>query len=918
MWRHALTRKKKKNPEPAAALFGLGDSERLELLDLATDQISDPIFTIDRSFRLTWANGAVLRLLGKSHKELVGEAPAYLLSESNPEGIRDDVIHSLTSGKEWKGEVRLSGENGGFSFHEVVIRPLLEESGSIRGYVGTMHDITERKKVKADLQQSEEKSRTIVDSAPGMLAITDSEGKNWYVSPSCKQLTGYSQSELQDNFIWWVHEDDTAKARAVFARAVQEGTEESGFLYRAVRKDAEVRWFSSSWKPIQRKDGMSSGIVVHTTDVTERINTEAALRESKERYRSLFNNMQNGFALYEIVTDEEGNPVDYVFLDVNPTFVAQTGLREEDIIGRKATVVLPGIDKELDEWATWIARYGDVAIAGRPVSFELFQAIQQRWYSMVSYQPHEGQFAVISTDITEKKRSEEALQQSEKLLRRAERIGRMGYWTLDPLTLAVTGSDELFDIFGLDQGQVTLDAFAEAVHPEDREYDLDTIRRGIEFGENWDIEHRLLTKDGIEKIVHAVGEVVTDETGKAVLLVGTVRDITKERRAENALRESEEKLRQSQKLESLGRLAGGIAHDFNNLLTTILGYSDLITIEEGLSDTALEGIQEIGKSASRAATLTRQLLAFSRKQILRMQPTNLNELIMNARNMLVRLIPEDVTIDTILSPETRTINADPGQIDQILMNLIVNAGDAMSGGGTVTIRTRNVHSGKKDSEHTQTIPGDYVEMTVSDTGHGMDEETIAHIFDPFYTTKDAGTGLGLATVYGIVKQSGGLIHAGSEPNRGTRFTIHFPVVVEAEGHPARSLRRKGFVGGDETILLVEDEKALRKMVERTLEGFGYSLIVATNGKDALAEVARADCPDIDCVVTDVVMPEMGGKELLDKLQSKWPSLKALFISGYTDKTISHHGVLDEGVNFLQKPFSPQILAERVRDILDSD
>jgi two-component system, cell cycle sensor histidine kinase and response regulator CckA len=286
--------------------------------------------------------------------------------------------------------------------------------------------------------------------------------------------------------------------------------------------------------------------------------------------------------------------------------------------------------------------------------------------------------------------------------------------------------------------------------------------------------------------------------------------------------------------------------------------------------------------------------------------------------MLVRLIPADVTIDTVLSPEIRTINADPGQIDQILMNLIVNAGDAMSGGGTVTISTRNIHFGKKDSEYTQAVLGDYVEMTVSDTGHGMDDETIAHIFDPFYTTKDAGTGLGLATVYGIVKQSGGLIHAGSELNRGTRFTIHFPVVVEAEEHPARSLRHKGFVGGDETILLVEDEEALRKMVERTLEGFGYSLIVATNGKDALAEVAQADCPDIDCVVTDVVMPEMGGKELLDKLQSKWPSLKALFISGYTDKTISHHGVLDEGVNFLQKPFSPQILAERVRDILDSD
>jgi CheY-like chemotaxis protein len=368
-------------------------------------------------------------------------------------------------------------------------------------------------------------------------------------------------------------------------------------------------------------------------------------------------------------------------------------------------------------------------------------------------------------------------------------------------------------------------------------------------------------------------------------------------------------------------LAGGVAHDFNNLLTTIIGYSDLISMEEDLNDTTKEGIREIKNSAERAAKLTQQLLAFSRKQVLQPQVIDLNRLITNLGKMLRRLIGEDIDLTTKLDSKLGHIKADPGQVEQVIMNLVVNARDAMPEGGTLTIETQGLYLDESyHQQHPEVTPGDYVLLAVSDTGHGMDEEMQAQVFEPFFTTKEVGkgTGLGLSTVYGIVKQSGGYIFAYSEPEHGTTFKIYLPQLTGTKKLQESLPERQEPVGGTETILLVEDEESLRTIAVKMLEGYGYRVSEAKNGIEALEITTKGDRLKIDLLVTDVVMPGMGGKELVDKLTKEYPQLRVLYISGYTDNAIAHHGVLDEGVSLLQKPFSSQSLAEKVREVLDED
>ncbi len=396
-----------------------------------------------------------------------------------------------------------------------------------------------------------------------------------------------------------------------------------------------------------------------------------------------------------------------------------------------------------------------------------------------------------------------------------------------------------------------------------------------------------------------------------------VHDITERKQAEKTRTRLEEQLRQSQKMESIGRLAGGVAHDFNNLLTVIQGYTDLMQDMMGASNQWVENLEQIRRASERAAALTRQLLAFSRQQVLTPTILDLNDLVANLHRMLGRLIGEDITLTTILQPELWSITADPGQIEQVIMNLVVNARDAMPTGGRLTVETGNVYF---DDNYAQThfaVPlGSYVMLAVTDTGHGMDRLTQAHIFEPFFTTKapGKGTGLGLATVYGIVKQSGGEITVYSEPCQGTAFKIYLPATkVSPPARPARKPQRAGR-GGHETILLVEDEEAVRYVLRRTLQHEGYTILEACSGVEALS-VAGQHRGQIDLLLTDVIMPQMSGRELAEQLKILQPQLKVLFMSGYTNDAILRHGVLTAEIEFLTKPFSPNLLALKVREVL---
>jgi PAS domain S-box-containing protein len=398
-------------------------------------------------------------------------------------------------------------------------------------------------------------------------------------------------------------------------------------------------------------------------------------------------------------------------------------------------------------------------------------------------------------------------------------------------------------------------------------------------------------------------------------------DITKRRQAEEELKKSEEHLRQAQKMEAIGQLAGGIAHDFNNMLTAITGYSVLLLDELDPSDSKHEDVQEIKTAADRAAALTRQLLAFSRRQMLQPEVFDLNKTVADLEKMLRRVVVEDIKLVTILEPNLGSVKADPGQIEQVLMNLVVNARDAMPDGGSLTVETANLRLGERyEGRHSPVAipPGDYVRLTVSDTGCGMDDATRKRIFEPFFTTKakGKGTGLGLSTVYGIVKQSGGYIWCYSEPAEGTTFKIYLPRVNEETEQPRGDGARSAARRGSETILLVEDDDAVRSISRRILTQHGYSVIEAGNGVEGLRLVGLATEP-IDLVLTDMVMPEMNGKELSRQLRQQYPEVRILFMSGYTEDAALNQSFLEPGTAFIEKPFEPAALANKVRQVLDS-
>jgi PAS domain S-box-containing protein len=533
-----------------------------------------------------------------------------------------------------------------------------------------------------------------------------------------------------------------------------------------------------------------------------------------------------------------------------------------------------------------------------------------------------GGIVIFSEDITERRQTRAELDELRNILAAAESVAGIGSWKWDLATQKVTWSDEMYHLFGIDRqsfdGDVTK-VINDRIHPDDIEAVNRSNLSTLEDHNPMPLEYRIVLPNGIERVVWAEGRLIHDkDSGAPIALVGYVQDITERKRIEAEQARLEEQLRQAQKMESIGRLAGGVAHDFNNQLTVIQLYSDWLHSSMAKDDPLLPKVVQIRRAAEHAASLTRQLLAFSRKQVLRPVTLDLNDLVANLQKMLGRLIGEDIILSTNLEPGLWPVQADRGQIEQVIMNLVVNARDAMPTGGVLTIETSNVILDELiKASHLDAPLGPCVMLSVTDTGLGMDAATQKQIFEPFFTTKaqGKGTGLGLATVHGIVNQSGGTIYVYSEPGQGATFKIYLPARGDVVASLTDSIAVKMAPQGHETILLVEDEAALRDLVRETLQEMGYSVLEAGDGRTALELVEQQTTP-IDLLLTDVVMPQMSGRELAQVLTARWPAMKVLFMSGYMDDKAMRQELLTAQVNFLAKPFTRSTLASKVRDVLD--
>jgi two-component system, cell cycle sensor histidine kinase and response regulator CckA len=515
----------------------------------------------------------------------------------------------------------------------------------------------------------------------------------------------------------------------------------------------------------------------------------------------------------------------------------------------------------------------------------------------------------------ERSRLVEELRASQRDLEEAQRIAHVGSWTLDPRTGEATWSAEMYRILGLDPDgpAIALADISTLFSPESVALVGAAVEHTLATGEPWQVELELATPSGRTGWVASYGVAERDpQSGVITRIRGTMQDVTEQRRLED-------ELRQAQRLEAVGQLAGGIAHDFNNLLTAIRGYGELLQRSLGSDDPRRGDADQVLSAADRAAALTRQLLAFSRRQVLQPRVVDPAACLDAVAPMLRRLLGESVDLVTHAAPDLGHIKVDPSQLEQVIVNLAVNARDAMAEGGTLTIETVNVElDGDYAAVHQDATAGPHVALIVSDTGSGMDEATRSHIFEPFFTTKEPGkgTGMGLATVYGIVKQSGGSIYLYSEPGHGTSFKIYLPRVDEQPSDDGRARPSAHPTGGSETILVVEDEAAVRTFGTRILTELGYTVLQAADGAEALA-IAAAHQGALDLLLTDVIMPGLQGHRLAERLRERRPGLRVLYVSGFTENSVIQHGVVETGIAFLPKPFSGDALGRAVRAALDA-
>jgi len=767
---------------------------------------------------------------------------------------------------------------------------------------------------KAEEQRS--RLAAIVETSNDAIFTVDMKGIILSWNPGAQRIYGFSPKEIggRSAEVLLVHGREEELRRVL--SQVEEGTAVSNFETAHRSKAGEDLLVSMTVSPILEASGKPAraSVIVRELGDTER--TERIRRDLQ---------LERDELLARLQLQMERMPVacllanqDFHFTYWNPAAEAMFGYSFREVEGKHPNeAIIPPQSRELMAGIFQRMSQGDMTVQG--VHSDNIRKdgriITCEWYNtpLTDSQGHFTGIMSMALDVTDRRKAEEVRSQLAAILEQ----------TVD----AVIGTDLEHKIFSWNKGaermygwglEDVLDRPVFLLAPEDRLDEVVKLREAVLRGEevsNFETVRR--RKDGSPVDVSVSLSVIRDSKGKVVGVSSIARDITDRKKAEESLKRHEEQMRLAQKMDAIGRLAGGVAHDFNNLLSVVGGNAEFLLSSLSGEDPHREEAEEIQKAVKRGADLTKQLLVFSQKQVVQPQPVNLNEVGTEMGKMLKRLIDAAVDLKMIQDKAIGPILSDPGQMQQVILNLVINARDAMPQGGTLIIETKRVPLEELEAEGRPMLPrGDYVRLSVTDTGTGMTPEVQKHVFEPFFTTKiGKGTGLGLATVYGIVQKWSGHIFLHSTQGMGTTFTLYFPALKAAMAGPEKAKQISLIPQGSETLLLAEDEEPVRKVLVRTLEKFGYRVLEAADGIDAVKK-AWAWKEPIDLLVTDTVMPKMNGKELADELKKTRPKVKVLFISGYPREILSQQGVLAPGIKLLQKPFELEELAREIRRILD--
>jgi len=885
------------------------------------------IFTSTPDGRYTFANPAAARIYGYP-------SPAELIASISD--ISRQIYADPTARETFQRQLRAEGElinheyqhrrrDGSVFWVSLNAQAIYDQHGELTHYQGFISDITERKHMEEALRESEEKYRLLFNTFPLGITVSDQDGKIVETNAMATNILRVPKERHEgrkiDGAEWRIIRPDGTPMPAdeyASTRALKEKRMVENIEMGIVQPDARITWLSVTAAPLNLEN---YGVVVTYADITERRMAEGELRERESLFKTLVNTIP------DLIWLKDANGV---YLSCNKKFEPFFGASEAEILGKTD---YDFVDKELADFF----RENDLKAiaAGGPSSNE-----EQITFA------DDGQVAFLDTiktpmfgsdgkligvlgigrDITERRQAEEALRESEQKYRSLVEGVPCGIVVHADDSSIEFANSEALRLLGLTWeqilGKVAIDPAWSFVRENGSPLPV----------EEYPVSRVLRTKTAFTGQI--IGVLLPDrddptwalcnahphfnEEAQLLQVIVSFYNITELKNAENERQKLQEQLQQAQKMESVGRLAGGVAHDFNNMLGVIFGHTEMALEDVDPAAPLSASLQAIQHAAERSAALTRQLLAFARKQTVAPKVVDLNQTVEGMLNMLRRLIGEDIDLFWQPGEDLPPVKVDPAQLDQLLANLCVNARDAIAGVGRITIKTdTNIFDAAHCTKRPGFLPGEYLLLEVSDNGCGMDQTILNQIFEPFFTTKEQGkgTGLGLASVFGMVKQNNGFINVYSEPGQGTTFKIYLPAFTAKSAWTTEKEQERPAEHGHETILLVEDEPAILQMTTMMLTRLGYTVVAATTPGEAI-RLAHEYPGRIDLLMTDVVMPEMNGRELAGNLLAHYPELKRLFMSGYTADIIAHHGVLDEGMHFIQKPFSMKDLSGKLRETLE--